>query len=72
MFEEHYKLTFFVVIVCACVLVPAFFIAYFLEAKFDIAPWGKIITFAIAFPVIQTILVLKLKKYLNKISNDDK
>lgn len=72
MFKKHYKLTFFIVKIIALVCIPAYGLSYLIESQFDIAPWGKIISFAIAFPVIQIILVVKLKKYLNTITNDNK
>jgi len=70
MFQKHYKLSWFIFKNCIMVLAPLVTIGILLDNKFSLAPWGKIISIALAFPVLQIILIRNLKKYLKKVSND--
>ena len=70
MFKKHYKLSFFIFKYCLLVLGPFVFLGIYLDQQFSLAPWGKIICIALAFPVLQIILVKNLKKYLKQVSND--
>lgn len=70
MFKKHYKLSWFVLKNTILIMAPLVGLGIFLDYQFSLAPWGKIISIALAFPILQFILIRNLKKYLKQVSND--